>query len=191
MRKAILWISLSLGMILILGAVIWVVLDQTAQSQNRENALAIADQLLARLPTSSGSRCYDGRPMPRMELDGSDFVAVLSVPGCGACLPVYADWDTNRIRQYPCRFTGTLYGGSLIIGGSDNPGQLDFMEAIGIGDEVVVTDMNGCQYRCRVSDIQLMEEISTDSLMQTDVPLTLFARDTYGLHYTVIRCDFS
>ena len=191
MRKAMLWISLSLGIVLIVGAVLWVVLDQTAQKQNREDAVAIADQLISSLPTSFDDGSMADRPMPRMEVDGSDFIAVLSVPGCGTRLPVYADWEPDRIRQYPCRFTGSLYDGSFVVGGSDNPGQLDFMKAISIGDAVFVTDMRGCQFHYTVSDIQLTEDVSVEALTQTDAPLTLFARDTYGLHYTVIRCDFS
>lgn len=191
MRKAILWISLSLGILLIVAAVFWVIWDQTTQRKNMEEAVAIADQLLSCLPNSRDNRGQAGRPMARMELDGTDFIAVLTVPGCGTRLPVCADWDADRIRQYPCRFTGNLYDENLIIGGSDNPGQLDFMKAIGVGDSVFLTDMTGYQYRYTVSDIRLTEDASAASLSQTDAALTIYARDTYGLYYTVIHCDFS
>ena len=127
--------------------------------------------------------------MARMELDGSEFVGILTIPAYGCRLPVYADWEPERVTDYPCRYDGSMHDGTLIIGGSDNPGQLDMMENISIGDAVSVTDVSGARYRYEVAQIILTDDVSQAILSEGEYPLVFFARDTYGLHYTVVRCD--
>ena len=86
------------------------------------------------------------------------------------------------------RFSGSMYSGSLIIGGSDNPGQLDFMKLITGGDTVYLTDMTGGRYSYTVTEILKTTDVSHDNLAAGDAALVLFVRNTYGFDYTVVRC---
>ncbi|MBQ8287930.1 MAG: hypothetical protein IJX76_04065 [Clostridia bacterium] len=84
----------------------------------------------------------------RVEVDGLNFCGIIEIPEYNRELPVYASWESDRVSHYPCRYTGSIYQNGLVIGGSDNSGQLDFMKRIVNDDTVCFTDMTGlrCSY---------------------------------------------
>lgn len=126
--------------------------------------------------------------MPMTEVDGLNFAGIIELPAYEALLPVYGTWDKNKVSDFPCRYMGSMYDGSLIIGGSDNVGQFDFMKVITDGDFVYVTDMTGARYAYVVTEIKKSKDASTDNLISKNADLVLFARNTYAFDYTIVRC---
>jgi len=178
-----------LGICLMAGAVLAVVLSQFARQNATRQATQTVAQLQALMPPIHSSSPDDrvNMQMPQLELDGVSYAAIVELPLYETCLPVKAQWSGN-VTQCPCRFSGSIYDGSLIIGGSDQPGQLDFMKLITGGDTVYVTDMTGGRYRYTVTDILKTTDVSHGNLSAEDADLVLFARNTYGFDYTVVRC---
>ena len=183
-------IPLILGILLILLAVLAVFGTQVFQKQAAEKADVLYTQLLALMPEVQDT-APDGRTdpaMPLLEVEGTDFAGVMELPAYGTTLPLCAHWNPAAVARYPCRYTGSLYDNSLIIGGSDAPGQLDFTKTVTNGDTVYVTDTTGGRYRFTVTAIEKTKDVSAENLSR-DADLTLFARNTYNLDYTVIRCS--
>lgn len=127
--------------------------------------------------------------MPIVEVEGQNFVGILEIPLYGIRLPVGGSWEKENIAKYPSRYWGSLYNSSLIIGGNDWKGQLDFLEEISIGDVVCVTDMTGARYSYTVSWVEKTKEVFSEYLEDENVSLTMFARNQYGFDYTVVRCE--
>ena len=53
--------------------------------------------------------------MPVVEIDGCDYIGVLSFPSLSLELPVMAEWDYARLKIAPCRYAGSYFTGDLVI----------------------------------------------------------------------------
>lgn len=190
MTKVFTRLTLWVGIVLVLAAVALLIVTRVAIPKNQSNAELIVSRLTELMPEAT-----DGYPdgkgdkvMPCLELDGVDFVAIIDIPLYGVSLPVCNVWEGADVDKYPHRYTGSLYDNSLVLGGSDNKGQFDFMKLISNGDTVYVTDMTGVRYSFSVCDIEKTDDVSYANLVNEDCDLTFFARNTYGFDYTVVRC---
>lgn len=179
-----------IGVLLVSAAVVSVVVSKVSEKNARENAAEIAAELYEIMPdVKDGS--FDDRvnmAMPMIELDGENFAGILEIPRYNTCLPVCCTWSKSKLASYPCRYMGSLYDGSLIIGGSGNPGQFDFMKTVSVYDTVYVTDVTGACYSYEVTDIKIVSSAVTENLTDSEAQLVLFARDAYSDNYTVLSC---
>ena len=132
---------------------------------------------------------YTNMSMPVIQIDGQDFSGLIDVPAFGVTLPIYDLWDSAKITSFPCRFFGSTYDGSLVIGGSDQSGQFDFCSKIDLGAHVCVTDLTGAEFDYRVTKISRSKTADADVLINDQPGLTLFVRDQYSLDYIVVRCS--
>lgn len=190
MKKTLSRVLMWTGIALVALAVLLFAASRILIVRNEERARETVETLYELMP-SVRDGAPDGRAetaMPVLELDGTDFAGILEIPAFGTVLPLCGTWDAGDVTKYPHRFTGSMYDGSLVIGGSDNPGQLDFMKAVSIGDTVYLTDAAGERYRYTVSWVEKTKDVSASHLCDADADLTLFARNTYGFEYTVVRC---
>lgn len=152
------------------------------------------EDMVARLneiipPRSAGVMdTYSSMQMPSMEVDGVDVVGLLEIPAQDVILPIGAIWDTQTRTSFPSRFSGTVYDGSLIVGGYDQKGQFDCLKKMDVGESVTVTDMTGGVFSYTVARIDRKESVEADVLMEEGSDLTLFARNAYSTEYIVVRC---
>ena len=128
------------------------------------------------------------KEMPVLELDGEDYVALLEIPVYGLKLPVCNVWDKGKAVLQPCRFSGSVYEGTLVIGGYDQVGQFDFFDRILDGTEVFVTDMTGSTFSYVVDQVERSKFAKEENLIKEGSDLTLFVRDAQLLEYVMLRC---
>lgn len=141
-------------------------------------------------PTTPGvTDQYSSMEMPTLQIHGKDYIGLIEIPAFGITLPIGSAWSSLRAGVCPCRFYGSVYDGSLVIGGTDGSGGFDFLERLQIGDAVEVTDMTGAQFRYRVSWIQRAKSADLDVLVREDSQLTLYARDQFSLEYVIVFCE--
>ena len=134
---------------------------------------------------------YPNSTMPVLEINGTDYVALLEVPAFDITLPVADQWDSHRMIFSPARFYGSVYDSTIIIGGADNPDYFGFADSIDLGSVVVITDMTGSRFFYTVSEVNRAKNAQTQWLSETDSDLTLFCRDIHTLDYIAVRCDLS
>lgn len=187
--KILIFLGLSLVFVsLVLLVVSWIIMGR---SENRvENIINRLDEILPERSAGVEGE-YSDMNMPVLDLDGEDIVAVVSVPAFQSRLPVGNAWKAGGIASYPRRFSGTVYDGSLVIGGSDGKGQFDFFEKLDLGMSVTVTDMTGAEFSYTVSGIDRSSTATADVLQSEDASLTLFARDSYSMEYIIVRLSNS
>lgn len=189
-NKKITTIAMVLGILLIVSAMITVIFHHVSQNNNKENVQQIVKDIYSLIPDVENAvpEAPADITMPVMEIDGQDFAGIIEVPAYGKTLPVYAGWNKRKLSKFPCRYTGSIYDNSLIIGAVENPGQFDITKLISGGDEVLFTEMTGLRYPYIITDIYMTKDVSTENLISQKADLTLFIKSDYGSDYMLINC---
>lgn len=177
---------LILGCLLLAAAAALLLVQQgQARRTVRENSAVVQTMqtMLADRWQGSVDPEHTGN-MPALELEGTDYVALLEIPDYNLQLPVAAAWDPAQVSRYD----GTAYNGTLVIGGADHPGQFGCFDKIGIGTQIILTDMTGCTFTYTVQWVDRLKNAETADLTGGDGDLTLFVRDSQLLEYIILRC---
>ena len=127
-------------------------------------------------------------PMPVIQLEGQDYVAVVEIPDHCVLLPVLDRWDPGKIPMCPARFYGSTNAQTLVIGGADDPRQFGFCDQIELGQEVIITDMTGTRFSYTVTAVDRADHADADWLTER-ASLTLFCREQYAAQYIAVRCE--
>ena len=127
--------------------------------------------------------------MSVLPVNGTDFVGILELPGYGIALPVGAQWgDTS---QYPCRFSGSIYDGTMQIGATTQKGQFDCYRQLSVGDTVTYTDMEANRYTLTITGLRNAQHADQAALQREEASLTLFIKNIYSFEYLIVFCDIS
>ena len=191
MKKRKFPLLLVLGSCLILLSILSVLVFQIRIHLGVRHSQRILAHMEQILPERTAGVPGNNLAMPVLNIADADYVAMLEVPSFGVVLPVADRWDRNNLYSSPCRFYGSAYDNTLIIGGADNPRQFGFCDKIAHGAQITVTDMTGAQFAYTVSGIDRGKHAETQWLMDSDCALTLFCHDVYSLEYIAVRCDLA
>lgn len=186
-------LPILLGGLLVLAG-LGLALVSAAQARiGGQKCQAVVSQMQEILParTSGMPGTYPDAAMPMLEIDGVEYVALLQIPSFGLSLPVEAGWDEKNLSTSPCRFTGSAYDHTLVIGGRDDPQQFGFCGQISYGALVTVTDMTGAEFTYQVSSVERASQGATQWLTNEAFDLTLFCHDLYSMEYIAVRCEFA
>lgn len=126
--------------------------------------------------------------VPYRTLSGYDVMGVLKVPSVYVELPILSNWSDSLLNVAPCRYSGSLETGNLILMGHNYKSHLQPLGNVRVGDSVEFTDANGAVHRFRVA---MVEEIlgSTPEKLASEHPLILFTC-TFSRHSRiVVRCE--
>lgn len=83
------------------------------------------------------------KEMPTVTLNGYRYIGVLEIPALELSLPVMEDWDYDRLNISPCRFTGNLYDGDLVLCAHNYPQHFGNLKELDVGAAVRFTDAEG------------------------------------------------
>ncbi len=130
-------------------------------------------------------------PMDICLLDGDRYIGILDVDAYGLSLPVMENWDYDKLKTAPCRYSGSYKSGDLVICAHNYSNHFGPLRNAAIGTDVDFRSVDGTHYKYKVSKIETLEsheiEYMTDVLGDWD--LTLFTCTPGGSHRTAIRCD--
>ena len=156
-----------------------------------ENAAEVAAQIRQILPSGNAGveGAYTDPKMPVLQFEGTDYVCLLEIPALDRCLPVRNDWNGENLSGGPCRFWGSAYDGTLILGGSSQTGQFDFCSQLDIDDRITVTDMEGTVFSYRVERIDRAKTAAYERLSDPSYSLILFVEEAFSTGYIIVRCN--
>lgn len=190
MKKRTFGLLSILGAALILLSVILLLAFWLRMGAGAEESQKIAATLEQLLPerTAGVPGMSPNTGMPVLELEGTDYAALVEIPGYGLVLPVADRWDPDRLYNAPARFTGSVYDSTLVIGGADAAGQLDFCDTIPLGAQIAVTDMTGARFTYTVCRVDRAKHAQPQWLSDADSDLTFFCHALYSMEYIAVRC---
>ena len=127
--------------------------------------------------------------MPTAEVEGYDYIGVLSIPALGLELPVMDSWSYPQLKLSPCRYEGSAYTGDLIIAAHNYQRHFGRLKTLQAGDTVVFTDAAGSVFTYAVSGIEQLLPSQGKEMREGDWDLTLFTCTVGGQQRVTVRCE--
>ena len=184
-------ICILVGAFLFSGAIVILALWRWNINSSEKQAQYYVDTLQELIPDPQNAVLEERRDntMSILSVGGTDFVGIVELPRYESALPVCAEW--GQTTKYPCRFSGSIYNGTLQIGATTQKGQYDFYRELSVGDTVIFTDAEGNRYTFSITSLYYEEHADQAALQQKEAPLTLFIQNVYSFEYLIVFCDLS
>ena len=148
-----------------------------------------SEKIKTTLPDEELSPAYvEDTTMETVEIDGYRYVGFLTIPDLGVELPVMEEWDYDRLRIAPCRYSGTLLGGDLVIAAHNYERHFGHLRQLSIGSEVIFTDVNGNSTCFSVAELEILQPTEIEYMTSADYDLTLFTCTYGGATRFTVRC---
>ncbi len=129
--------------------------------------------------------------MPTVELDGSLYIGILEIPSLSLSLPVMENWDYDKLKIAPCRYSGSYYMNDLVICGHNYAKHFASLLHISIGADVYFTNMDGQVIHYVVTNRETVWPTQVDVMIDNTLEgwdLTLFTCYTGGQTRCAVRC---
>ena len=94
--------------------------------------------------------------MTTVEVEGRDYIGVLSIPAVERELPVMAQWSYAGLKIAPGRYSGTTYGDDLVICGHNYAMHFSPIKWLAIGSSVYFTDADGLRWSYEVESVETL-----------------------------------
>ena len=128
--------------------------------------------------------------MPVRNIDGVDYIGVLTIPAIDLQLPVVSTWSYELLRIAPCRFTGSAYTDDLIIAGHNfTTTHFSSLPSLQPGDILSFTDVDGNVFTYRVAETETLDENALDEMLGSGYALSLFTCTVGGKYRVTVRCE--
>lgn len=168
---------LTLGVVLLIAAGSQWVYNEAQSRKARESSQRILQELE---PAPQGEGL--------MEAEEALFCATLTIEKLDLQLPVYQEWSEEHLNQAPCRWSGSLQEGGLIIAAHNYRGHFADLYRMQEGDTLLLTDGAGQEYRFIVAEKSILDGTDVKEMKSGDWALTLFTCTKGGKQRVTLRC---
>ncbi|MBR4101710.1 MAG: sortase [Oscillospiraceae bacterium] len=212
MKKTHAWCLIVIGAMLLIAALLLIVYNMRQdEGSGKESALILSDlrqhisqqqteppttepDLMQYIPTNDLFSEYateetqettepaDPLEDPVVEIDGSQYIGIISIPCLSVELPVMKDWSYPKLRRAPCRYQGNAVTGDLIIAAHNFRSHFGNIQSLNSGDQIVFLNADGEKY--------IYEVIQTDMVGGRDIP-SMLAGSQDGWDLTLFTCTLS
>lgn len=197
MKDRIGTICMLLGAVLLLAALSLFLWNRNEDAQAKKSVAQVLPKLIEQLETSDdvgqdGELSYPDPYDPMMaevEIDGYDYIGYLSVPSLGLELPIMSEWDYNRLKIAPCRYSGSTKTNDLVLAAHNYTWHFGPIKELTIGDEVYFTDMDDVVTCYEVAAMETLSPVAVEEMTAGDWDLTLFTCTYSGQSRVAVRCD--
>lgn len=180
----------ALGLIMA-AAGLFLQLTEVQQEQLAgENAALLLEAVSQQLPAAPAEPLpgEDPEDEPQsLAVMGYDVLGTLRIPSVDIDLPVLNDWSYDLLTVAPCRYSGSIETGDLVILGHSYRTHLRPLRQVQPGDSVELTDAAGTVHRYVVAETEILRG-SDGSLLPSGYPLTIFTCTADSKHRFLARC---
>lgn len=193
---------MALGLVLVLGALSLQVWNQREERMAEKAAQAVMPALVEKITGSRPEEAEMTAQQPEMQTDtevpvqpmkvevihGYGYIGFLSIPSMDLELPVMDQLDLDRLKIAPCRYSGTLLSGDLVIGGHNYPRSFGKVKKLKEGDTVLFTDVDGNIFSYSVVALEILKAEEVEEMKSGDWQLTLFTCTQDRVNRVAVRC---
>lgn len=186
-------VLMALGLVMI-AASLGLFLSNTREQQQAAEAVEavmpqIVEAILDQPDMTPVTVPHTPKQMPVVEIDGYGYIGFVGIPALELELPVMADWSYPQLKLSPCRFSGDLYTGDLVVMAHNYEHHFGSLKDLRVGDPVTFTDMGGVTFEFAVTAVDILSPMDVEEMTSGDHDLTLFTCTYGGKSRVTIRCD--
>ena len=123
------------------------------------------------------------------ELDGAYYMGVLTIPAMEKILPIQSTWSEAQLKTSPCRYSGSIQEGQLVIAGHNYKRHFTGLASLPIGESVVFTDLEGNQIFYEVREVYTVSATNIEGMVNSGYDLSLFTCNYSGKARVTVRCE--
>lgn len=127
--------------------------------------------------------------LPQITLNGYAVLGILQVPAVGLELPVLDNWNYDLLQIAPCRYSGSVKDGNLILLAHNYDRHFGRFKDLKPGDAVTFLSVDGTTHKFEVAATEQLQKTELEKLTASDHDLTLFTCTKGGYSRVVVRCD--
>lgn len=178
-----------IGIVLVVAALSLLVFNQT-ESQNAKQA---SQMVLPQIQNTAGKALptvdTPSEEMTVTEIDGYGYIGYLSIPKLNLELPVMEQWDYDRLKIAPCRFTGSVKTDDLTIAAHNYASHFGNLKNLAAGDTVTFTDMDDTAHNYQVVRLEELAPTAVERVTSGISDLILFTCTYGGQSRVSVYCD--
>lgn len=115
----------------------------------------------------------------------SPYIGYLSIPALELELPVADNWNYEKLKQTPCRFSGSLWENNLVVMAHNYDCHFGKLSTLSPGDDVYFADSQGLTVSFQIAAVDILSPSAVKDVTENDYDLTLFTC-TYGGHNRLV-----
>lgn len=127
--------------------------------------------------------------MPVKNIDGADYIGVISIPAIDRELPVFSEWNYTNLKTAPCRYVGSVYLDNMVICAHNYDIHFGSLKYLSYGDTVTFTDMDGNVFNFKIIEIETLNPYAVEEMTAGECDLTLFTCTVGGATRVTVRCE--
>lgn len=198
MRKAIGIVCMTVGILLLIGALTLLIWNNVESSKAEQSSIEVVSQLKDAIPdgekqSENSSDVSDTptkeRQTTEIEIDDYDYIGYLSIPALELELPVMSSWDYQRLKVSPCRYSGNITDKNLVVIAHNYSGHFGNLDQLQFEDEVLFTDVTGAVTAYQVACVDVVPPSSAEEVVSGDFDLALVTCTYGGKTRFVVYCD--
>ena len=165
------------------AAVMPVLMDMIQQERETEPTEPPVQQIPEALRTAADLK------MSEVEVDGHTYIGCLCIPALNLELPIMSDWSYGKLRVAPCRYSGTVLGGDLVLMAHNYKRHFGTIARLSEGERVYFTDVDGVVSCYEVMALDVLDPGAVEEMTAGDFDLTLFTCTYGGQSRVTVFCD--
>ena len=168
---------------------------RVALPSNQKPQVSVIDQKTVPLKNPEETPYKD---MPTEDVEGYRYIGFLEIPSISLSLPVMEDWDYNRLKVSPCRYSGSYYTDDLVICAHNYYRHFTpVKDSLGMGEDVYFTNVMGESIHYKTVNKETVQPMDINAMVSNyrnstvssnEWDLTLFTCNLGGQTRAAIRC---
>lgn len=127
--------------------------------------------------------------MPTLSVDGEEYIGYIVIPSLSLELPVMSGWSYPKLKQSPCRYSGSAYQDDLVICAHNYERHFGGLKDLQLGDEVYFIDVDGNLFTYSVAELTQLDPEDVEEMVSSDWDLSLFTCTLGGQFRVTVRCE--
>ncbi len=195
MKAKLGWVFIISGLALLLAALGLFLYNEKLQddaakaSENLMPRIVEAIKIQQEEPNETINVVPSERKMLVAEIDGENYIGFVGIPALEIELPVMSDWDYEKLKKAPCRYSGSIYTEDFVVMAHNYKKHFGRLSQLVNGDLITFTNMEGETYRYRVASVEVLPERAVEEMIAGDFEFTLFTCTYSGESRITVRCE--
>lgn len=183
-------IILIIAGIMLIASALGVFIYNQADAQKADKASAnVLLQFSEAVKAENGENSGDYGEMRSVEINGIDYIGIITIPSIDVELPVMAQWNYENLKISPCCYFGSVKTNDMVIAAHNYRRHFGNLSKLRVGDSVCFEDADGNKYNYVVGAIEVLSPTDVQEMVSSGFDLSLYTC-TYGARERVtVRCQ--